>query len=45
VPEAECSDAKSELPKGLRLIPVTSLKGAIGALVALETGRGKVPNC
>ncbi|WP_055524479.1 S16 family serine protease [Streptomyces graminilatus] len=45
VPRAECSDAKSELPKGLRLIPVTSLKGAIGALGALETGRGKVPSC
>ncbi|MDQ0930463.1 S16 family serine protease [Streptomyces turgidiscabies] len=45
VPRAECSDAKSELPKGLRLIPVTSLKGTVEALVALETGRGKVPSC
>ncbi|MFF3379701.1 S16 family serine protease [Streptomyces sp. NPDC002680] len=45
VPAAECSDAESELPKGLRLIPVTSLKGAVGALVALETGRGAVPSC
>ncbi|GAA3877922.1 hypothetical protein GCM10023084_33560 [Streptomyces lacrimifluminis] len=45
VPKAECSDAESELPKGLRLIPVTTLKGAVGALVALETGRGKVPSC
>ncbi|WP_329276262.1 S16 family serine protease [Streptomyces sp. NBC_01451] len=45
VPRAECSDAKSELPDGLRLIPVTSLKGAIEALVALETGRGTVPGC
>ncbi|MET7655317.1 S16 family serine protease [Streptomyces sp. NPDC005486] len=45
VPKAECSDAKAELPKGLRLIPVTTLKGAVGALVALEKGKGSVPSC
>lgn len=45
VPKAECSDAKAELPKGLRLIPVTTLKGAVGSLVALETGKGSVPSC
>jgi len=45
VPEAECSDAKSELPKGLRLIPVTTLKSAVNALVALESGKGAVPSC
>jgi PDZ domain-containing protein len=45
VPEAECSDARSELPKGLQLIPVTTLEGAVDALVALETGKGKVPSC
>ncbi|MFD9000616.1 S16 family serine protease [Streptomyces sp. NPDC059582] len=45
VPKDECSDAKSELPKGLRLVPVTTLKGAIGALVALEKGKGSVPSC
>ncbi|MFF0202163.1 S16 family serine protease [Streptomyces sp. NPDC005017] len=45
VPKAECSDAKSELPKGLRLIPVTTLKGAVDALVALESGKGTVPGC
>ncbi|MCX4974043.1 S16 family serine protease [Streptomyces sp. NBC_00620] len=45
VPKAECSDAKSELPKGLRLVPVTTLKGAVSALVALETGKGSVPSC
>ncbi len=45
VPKAECADARNELPKGLRLIPVTTLKGAVGSLVALETGRGKVPSC
>lgn len=45
VPAAECADAKSELPKGLRLVPVTDLKGAVSALTALEKGTGKVPSC
>jgi PDZ domain-containing protein len=45
VPKDECSDAKSELPKGLRLIPVTTLKGAVNALTALESGKGSVPSC
>ncbi|KOV54343.1 hypothetical protein ADL00_31355 [Streptomyces sp. AS58] len=45
VPKAECSDAESELPKGLRLIPVTTLEGAVNSLVALEKGRGSVPSC
>ncbi|MFI6205318.1 S16 family serine protease [Streptomyces sp. NPDC051041] len=45
VPKAECSDAEAELPKGLRLIPVTTLKDAVGSLVALETGKGSVPSC
>lgn len=45
VPRAECSDARSELPKGLRLVPVKSLDGAVRALVSLETGKGSVPSC
>ncbi|MET7382456.1 S16 family serine protease [Streptomyces sp. NPDC005526] len=45
VPKAECTDAKAELPKGLRLIPVTTLKGAVDALVSLEKGKGPVPSC
>ena len=45
VPKAECSDAQAELPEGLRLIPVTTLKSAVDALVALEKGTGKVPAC
>ncbi|MEV0636885.1 S16 family serine protease [Streptomyces sp. NPDC050619] len=45
VPKAECSDAKGELPKGLRLIPVTTLKSAVNALTALEKGTGSVPSC
>ncbi|TPQ20262.1 S16 family serine protease [Streptomyces sporangiiformans] len=45
VPKAECSDAKSELPKGLRLIPVTTLKATVDSLRALEKGTGSVPSC
>jgi PDZ domain-containing protein len=45
VPEAECSDAKAELPKDLRLIPVTTLKGAVNSLTALASGKGSVPSC
>ncbi|MFI8227269.1 PDZ domain-containing protein [Streptomyces sp. NPDC085900] len=45
VPKAECSDARSELPKGLRLIPVTTLKSAVDSLVALESGKGSVAAC
>ncbi|WP_333776763.1 S16 family serine protease [Streptomyces sp. IBSBF 3136] len=45
VPKAECADAKSELPKGLRLVPVTTLTGAVDSLVALEKGKGSVPSC
>ncbi|MFI2414979.1 S16 family serine protease [Streptomyces sp. NPDC018947] len=45
VPKAECSDARAELPKGLRLIPVTTLDGAVDALRALNTGKGEVPAC
>src|ERR1044072_7494410 len=45
VPKAERSDAKSELPKGLLLIPVTTLRGAVTSLLALENGKGPVPSC
>ncbi|MGV9254506.1 S16 family serine protease [Streptomyces sp. NPDC003697] len=45
VPKAECADARAELPKGLRLVPVTTLKGAVDSLVALEKGKGTVPRC
>ncbi|MFE9454162.1 S16 family serine protease [Streptomyces sp. NPDC006739] len=45
VPKAECADAKAELPNGLRLVPVTTLKSAVNSLVALETNPGSVPSC
>ncbi|MFD9796904.1 PDZ domain-containing protein [Streptomyces sp. NPDC059070] len=44
VPKDECSDARAEVPDGLRLIPVTTLKGAVAALKALDKG-GSVPSC
>ncbi|KIF03176.1 hypothetical protein PL81_25795 [Streptomyces sp. RSD-27] len=44
VPKAECSDAKSELPEGLQLIPVTSVTDAVNALRALNRG-ADVPSC
>ncbi|MFD7959568.1 S16 family serine protease [Streptomyces zaomyceticus] len=46
VPKAECSDAQAELPKGMRLIPVTALSDAVASLRALEQGQeAKVPSC
>jgi PDZ domain-containing protein len=44
VPRAECADAKVETPKGLRLVPVDDLKGAVAALKALKDGK-KTPSC
>ncbi|MFJ9420167.1 S16 family serine protease [Streptomyces sp. NPDC101227] len=44
VPKQECADAAAELPRGMRLIPVTTLDGAVGALKALNSG-GHVPSC
>ncbi|MEU5213742.1 S16 family serine protease [Streptomyces sp. NPDC020742] len=44
VPRKECADAAAELPKGLRLIPVSTLDGAVDALKALRSG-GPVPSC
>ncbi|QES48466.1 hypothetical protein DEJ50_12205 [Streptomyces venezuelae] len=44
VPKAECSDAQSELPEGLQLIPVTSLTDAVSSLRELKRG-GNVPSC
>lgn len=44
VPKDECADATAEQPAGLRLVPVTTLDGAVSALKALRAG-GKVPSC
>lgn len=44
VPKAECTQARAELPGGLRLIPVSTLKDAVSSLQALKRGH-KVPSC
>ncbi|MER6910589.1 S16 family serine protease [Streptomyces sp. NPDC000594] len=44
VPRGECADARAGETKGLRLIPVSTLKGAVDSLRALERGE-KVPSC
>ncbi|GGZ75866.1 S16 family serine protease [Streptomyces subrutilus] len=44
VPKDECSDARSELPAGLRLIPVGTLTDAVESLRSLDRG-GAVPSC
>lgn len=44
VPQGECREAKAELPKGLRLISVKTLKSAVDSLRALKKG-GPVPGC
>ncbi|MEU1133835.1 S16 family serine protease [Streptomyces sp. NPDC005900] len=44
VPKAECADARANRPKGLRLVPVTTLKGTVETLRSLAKGTA-VPNC
>ena len=44
VPKGECPEAAPERPAGLRLIPVTTLNGALSALSTLRTG-GRLPSC
>lgn len=46
VPKGECSQAQVELPKGLRLVPVTTLSDAVSSLRSLDQGQeSKVPSC
>jgi len=44
-PAANCHDAVRAVPKGLRLVKVETLEGAIKAIDALRTGSGAVPAC
>ncbi|WP_348534660.1 MULTISPECIES: S16 family serine protease [unclassified Kitasatospora] len=44
VPRGECSDARVNTPRGLRLIPVTTLSDSLNALAALGNG-APVPSC
>ncbi|HEX4705501.1 MAG TPA: PDZ domain-containing protein [Pseudonocardiaceae bacterium] len=43
-PADNCSEAKTNIPNGLRLVKVTSLTSAIGELADLKAGR-PVPGC
>ncbi len=43
-PAANCSDARSAVPPGMRLVKVSTLHGALQALAALKAGR-PVPPC
>ncbi|MFF0743202.1 hypothetical protein ACFYVL_22700 [Streptomyces sp. NPDC004111] len=47
VPKSECAQAKSGLPDGMRLVPVSNLTDAVSALTELgkKGGGGKVPSC
>jgi PDZ domain-containing protein len=44
VPAEECAQARTDPPRGLRLVPVETLDGALEALAALRDG-GDVPAC
>ncbi|MGW7354497.1 S16 family serine protease [Streptomyces sp. NPDC054784] len=44
VPKEECADAGANTPDGLRLVPVSTLDGAVDALKALKDGRD-LPGC
>ena len=45
LPRAECAAAKAEVPRGLRLVPVNDLEGALDALRALRGEGGRLPSC
>jgi PDZ domain-containing protein len=45
VPAANCSEASAAIPKGLRLVKVTSLAQAIGALNGIRSGDTSQPGC
>ncbi|GAA3489220.1 S16 family serine protease [Streptomyces cremeus] len=47
VPKAECEQAASDLPDGMRLVPVSTLDDAVSSLreLAKKDGARKVPSC
>jgi PDZ domain-containing protein len=45
VPKDNCGDALKAVPKGLRLVSVTTLSGAVQALETLAAGKTDVPTC
>lgn len=44
-PAQNCSDAVASRPKGLRLVRVDTMDGALHALTALRAGQGAIPAC
>ncbi|GAA4639496.1 PDZ domain-containing protein [Actinoallomurus vinaceus] len=44
-PTQNCADAVAAKPKGLRLVKVDTMDGALQALTALRTGQGNIPAC
>ena len=44
VPKEECGEAQAQRPAGVRLIPVTTLDGALKSLEALKDGK-RLPSC
>ncbi|GAA0362183.1 PDZ domain-containing protein [Actinoallomurus spadix] len=44
-PAQNCADAVAAKPKGLRLVRVDTMHGALQALTAIRTGQGGVPAC
>jgi Lon-like protease len=44
-PTQNCADAVASDPKGLRLVRVDTMHGALQALDALRTGHGSIPAC
>jgi PDZ domain-containing protein len=44
-PTQNCADAVASAPKGLRLVRVDTMHGALQALSALRSGHGSVPAC
>jgi PDZ domain-containing protein len=45
LPQGNCSDALKAVPAGLRLVPVTTLSGAVHDLETLAAGKTGVPSC
>ncbi|WP_326808434.1 hypothetical protein OHB04_26130 [Streptomyces sp. NBC_01775] len=44
VPKSQCAEASTERPAGLRLVPVSTLKGTLDVLKRVRTG-GELPSC
>ena len=45
VPKDNCAEALQAVPKGLRLVKVSTLSGAVDAIKAIRDGGSNVPSC